>query len=96
MEERRGDYAGARGGYDSPGTVVGLAAAVTRHERGHEFFMAELEVRVSYAEAGKGYVGSHAEAKDQLVRCLHREGTDPLLGHPRVHGEGKLAAGLVS
>ena len=37
--------------------------------------MAELEVRVSCAEAGKGYVGSHAEAKDQLVRCLHGEGT---------------------
>ena len=46
--------------------------------------------------AGKGYVGSHAEAKDQLVCCLHGEGTGPSLGHPRVHGEGKLAVGLVS
>ena len=44
----------------------------------------------------KGYVGSHAEAKDQLVRCLHGERTGPPLGHPCVHGEGKLAAGLVS
>ena len=58
--------------------------------------MAELEVRVSCAEAGKGYVGSHAEANDQLVRCLHGEGISPLLGHPRVHGKGKLVAGLVS